>query len=75
MYDFIKLNYLALIHKEHWDYIDLKSHKYKLEGLKKFSEQKINCLQEAFTKNEEKSSSYIDRVIVKVIDNIRICLK
>jgi len=53
----------------------MKSYNYKLESLKKFAEDRVKKLQEAFTTDKEKSAGYLDRVIVKVVDNIRINLK
>lgn len=65
---------LSLIPNEEWEFLDFYSGDYKLNLLKKFFQTRIAELTEAFVQ-EEKSSGYADRVLVKILDNLHINFK
>jgi len=65
---------LSLLPGEEWEFIDFFSANYKLNLLKKFFENRIAELTEAFLQ-EEKSAGYIDRVLVKILDNLHVNIK
>jgi hypothetical protein len=65
---------LSLIPNEEWEFLDFFSGDYKLNLLKKFFQTRIAELTEAFVQ-EEKSSGYADRVLVKILDNLHINFK
>lgn len=69
-----KLNNLALIKKEDWDFLDFISFDAKISQIKKFAINRLAELQEAFTK-DEKSAGYFDRVMTKVLDNLHLNIK
>lgn len=65
---------LSLIPQEKWEFIDFISGNIKLENLKKFAADKILELSDALT-TQEKSLGYLDRTLIKIMDNIHINIK
>jgi hypothetical protein len=65
---------LSLIPQRNWEFIDFISGPVKLEKIKKFAEIKIAELTEALNK-EEKNIGYLQRTLIKVLDNLHINIK
>jgi len=61
---------LNFINKSNWEYIDFISYEKKIKILKNFAYARIQELTEALSK--EKSSGYVDRITLKIIDNLQI---
>lgn len=61
---------LSFINKKDWEFIDFISYEKKINDLKNFAFSRIQELTEAFSK--EKSAGYLDRITLKIIDNLQI---
>lgn len=61
---------LSFISKKDWEFIDFISYEKKLNDLKNFAFLRMQELADAF--NKEKSSGYMDRITLKIIDNLQI---
>lgn len=61
---------LKFINNKDWEYIDFISYEKKIKDLKNFAYSRIHELTEAFSK--EKSAGYLDRITLKIIDNLQI---
>jgi len=67
---------VSLINQEDWQFLDYISFDSKIAYLNKFAQNRIQELVEAFTTKEgEGSSSYGDRVILKILDNLHVNFK
>ena len=65
---------LSLIPQENWEFIDFISYNSKIEKLKKFASDKLSELAEALT-TEEKNLGYVQRTLMKIVDNIHVNIK
>jgi len=61
---------LSFMNKKDWEFIDYISYEKKINNLRNFAFNRIQELTEAFSK--EKSSGYLDRIRLKIIDNLQI---
>lgn len=67
---------VSLINQEDWQFLDYISFDSKIAYLNKFAQNRIQELVEAFTKKEgEGSSTYGDRIILKILDNLHVNFK
>lgn len=70
---------IAMLKQEEWEFIDYISYEAKLKNLTNFANNRLLQLAETFNKQKEdsskSSSSYIDKVLVKVLDNLHVNLK
>ena len=58
-----------------WEFLDFYSYKKKLSYLNTFFTKKINELTEALNKEKQKPLSYLDKIKMKIIDNLHIKFK
>jgi vacuolar protein sorting-associated protein 13A/C len=66
---------ISLVPQEEWEFLDYISYEAKLNFLNKFVQERILELTEAFQEESQKSSTYSDRVMLKILDNLHINFK
>jgi vacuolar protein sorting-associated protein 13A/C len=66
---------ISLVPQEEWEFLDYISYEAKLNFLNKFVQERILELTEAFQTESQKSSSYSDRVMLKILDNLHVNFK
>ena len=75
--DSIQIVLSVISESSQWEFIDYNSFENKMYYLMKFSNERIYQLGQAFTEQNAASASsgYIERVIVKVLDNLHVNFK
>lgn len=81
MYDIIVFNLIAILKQDEWEFIDYISYQAKLKNLTNFANDRLFQLAETLNKQKDESAlsksstGYIDKVLVKVLDNLNVNMK
>ena len=63
---------MSFIDKKDWEFIDFISFDKKIKNIKNFAFSRMQELTEALSTDTEKSKTYFDKVILKILDNLQL---
>jgi hypothetical protein len=66
---------LSILGSDEWEFLDYISYDAKIGYLKNFTRDRILELVDAFSTKDASSSSYSDRVLLKILDNLHVNFK